>query len=239
MRLLSRAVLVGLLVLAVTVTGRAAGVVLQGTIVDPAGMAIPGATVELIAGGKTVAKTVTAADGGFRFADVAAGTYDVNVSLAGFRQTRTTVAVGTTAVRPLRLTLLIGSVSETVNVTSDAAPRSDVPGGAWAVLSAPPPAQPKELIPITGAGGLVAARTGGRTRDGVIRARSQTQTRTSSRRAMLVRRTERSTKTNSGARPISRSPPSRSTSTRRRTPTSGGSSTKAACRRPTPSASRS
>ena len=102
---LRRAVLVGLLVVLVTVTGRAAGVLLQGRIVDPAGSPIPGATVELMAGGKTVARTVTAADGGFKFADVAAGTYDVNVSLAGFRQTRATVAVGTTALRPIRLTL--------------------------------------------------------------------------------------------------------------------------------------
>ena len=110
MRVVSRAVLVGLLVLFVTVTGRAAGVLLQGTIVDPAGRPISGAKVELMAGGKTVAQTVSAADGGFRFADVAAGTYDVNVSLAGFRQTRATVTVGTTGLRPLRLTLLIGSM---------------------------------------------------------------------------------------------------------------------------------
>ena len=42
---LRRAVLAGLLVVLVTVTGRAAGVLLQGTIVDPAGGAIPGATL--------------------------------------------------------------------------------------------------------------------------------------------------------------------------------------------------
>src|SRR6187399_1599145 len=139
---LRRAVVVGLLVLLVTVTGRAAGVVLQGTIVDPAGSAIPGATVELIADGKTVAKTVTAADGGFRFADVAAGTYDVNVSLAGFRQTRATVAVGTTTLRPIRLTLLVGSTSETVRVTNG---ETSMPGGVvgGAVGTPPPPRQPK------------------------------------------------------------------------------------------------
>jgi len=42
-------VLVGLLVLLVTVTGRASGVAVQGTVVDPAGYVIPGATVELLA----------------------------------------------------------------------------------------------------------------------------------------------------------------------------------------------
>jgi Ca-activated chloride channel homolog len=161
MRVVSRAVLVGLLVLLVTVTGRAAGVLLQGTIVDPAGSPIPGATVELLAGGKAVAKTVTAADGGFRFADVAAGTYDVNVSLAGFRQTRTTVTVGTTAVRPLRLTLLIGSVSETVTVASELGQAKSVPGGAVGGMvggvPAPPPAAPG---PVSGAGGRGGAYDG-------------------------------------------------------------------------------
>jgi Ca-activated chloride channel family protein len=167
MRLLSRAVLVGLLVLLVTVTGRAAGVVLQGTIVDPAGSPIPGATVELIAAGKTIAKTVTAADGGFRFADVAAGTYGVNVSLAGFRQTRTTVTVDSAYVRPLRLTLLIGSVSETVTVASEVGQAKSVPGGvvggAVGGVAAPPPrsAQPNEmLIPITGAAGRGGSSSG-------------------------------------------------------------------------------
>jgi Ca-activated chloride channel homolog len=169
MRLLSRAVLVGLLVLLVTVTGRAAGVLLQGTIVDPAGSPIPGATVELIAGGKTVAKTVTAADGGFRFADVAAGTYDVNVSLAGFRQTRASVSVGTAPLRPLRLTLLIGSISETVTVTSDAAAKS-VPSGGIAggvaggvvggIPGTPPPPPPAAASPVSGAGGRAGSSPG-------------------------------------------------------------------------------
>ena len=96
----------------------------RGSIVDPAGVPIPGATVELIGGGKTVAKTVTAADGGFKFADVAAGTYDINVSLTGFRQTRATVVVGASAPRPLRYTLQIGSMSETVTVVEREKPRS-------------------------------------------------------------------------------------------------------------------
>ena len=173
MRLVSRAVLVGLLVLAVTVSGRAAGVLLSGTIVDPSGGPIPGATVELTAGGRTVATTVTAADGGFRFADVAAGTYGVNVSLAGFRQTRTTVVVGTTALRPIRLTLLVGSITETVEVTSDA---TSIPGGvvggvAGGRPAAPPPATaPVESVAVTGgAGGRGSAYSAGKTVDGVIR----------------------------------------------------------------------
>ena len=136
MRVLNRVVLVGLLVLLVTVTGRAAGVAVQGTIVDPAGSVIPGATVELLIGTRVTAKVVSAADGTFRFADVAAGSYDIRVTLAGFRQTQTTITVGTTAPPPLQLKLLIGSVSETVRVEGASAPMSSLG------VPPPPPAAP-------------------------------------------------------------------------------------------------
>src|SRR6186713_2526231 len=136
MRVLSRSLLVGLLVLLVTVTGRAAGVAVQGTIVDPAGSVIPGATVELLSGSRVTAKVVSATDGTFRFADVAAGTYDIRVTLTGFRQTQTTITVGTTAPPPLQLKLLIGSVSETVRVESGSASLSSLG------VPPPPPAAP-------------------------------------------------------------------------------------------------
>ena len=160
MRLLSRAVLVGLLVLLVTVTGRAAGVLVQGTVVDPAGLPIPGATVELIGGGKTIAKTVTAADGGFKFAAVAAGSYDINISLAGFRQTRSTLVVGASVPGPLRYTLQVGSMSEIVTVTS--ADRG-IPGGVVGEVvgglpsaPAPPPAAAPQAVT-----GFAGGRGGG------------------------------------------------------------------------------
>ena len=70
----------------------------RAPIVDPAGVRHPRRHGRAaVRRRRAVAKTVSAADGGFRFADVAAGTYEIHVSLAGFRQTRTTVAVGTTA----------------------------------------------------------------------------------------------------------------------------------------------
>jgi Ca-activated chloride channel homolog len=156
MRVLSRAVLVGLLVILVTVTGRAAGVVLQGTIVDPAGGAIPGATVELLSGTQVLAKAVSAADGTFKFADIAAGNYEIRVTLAGFRQTRATVAVGSTAPAALRLKLLVGSVSETVTVTSDSRVI-----GAKAAQNAPPP-PPSAPVPLSGPVGAVGGAGGGR-----------------------------------------------------------------------------
>jgi Ca-activated chloride channel family protein len=146
MRVLSRAVVVGLLVLLVTVTGRAAGVAVQGTIVDPAGYVIPGATVELLSGTRVTAKVVSNYDGVFRFADVAAGTYDIRVTMAGFRRTQTTITIGTTAPPALRLRLLVGSVSETVRVESGSSallPPAGMP-------SAPPPPPPAAPTFVTG-----------------------------------------------------------------------------------------
>ena len=67
MRVLNRALVVGLLVLLVTVTGRAAGVAVQGTIVDPLGFVIPGARVDLLSGTRVTAKAVSGYDGAFRF----------------------------------------------------------------------------------------------------------------------------------------------------------------------------
>src|SRR5688572_26648264 len=167
MRVLSRAVLVGLLVLLVTVTGRAAGVAVQGTIVDPAGYVIPGATVELLSGARVTAKVVSNHDGVFRFADVAAGTYDIRVTMAGFRRTQTTITIGTTAPPPLRLRLSIGSVSETVRVDAGSASLSMPSAGPVAAPPPPPPAAPVGVtrdgvtrLPLGVVGGMAGGAAG-------------------------------------------------------------------------------
>jgi Ca-activated chloride channel family protein len=137
MRVASRAFLVALLLILLTVTGRAAGVLVQGTVVDPAGTAIPGADVELVSGARVVLKTISAADGSFRFAEVAAGNYDVVVTLSGFRQSRMAITVGTNPPAPFRIRLQIGSVSESVRVQGS----TTVAESARAVPP-PPPAAP-------------------------------------------------------------------------------------------------
>jgi Ca-activated chloride channel homolog len=161
MRMLGRVVLVGLLVVLVTVTGRAAGVVLQGTVVDPAGVAVPGATVELLSGPRVVAKAVSAADGGFKFADVAAGNYEIRVTLAGFRQTRASIAVGTDTPQPLRLKLLIGSVSETVTVDAAAKSADGLNALSQSARSVPAPPAAAPINSPGFAGGVAAGRGGG------------------------------------------------------------------------------
>jgi len=114
-----RLFVVAVLVLFTSLTGQAAGVVVQGRIVDPAGTAIPGATVELVSGGKTVMTTVSGADGTFRFADVAAGSYEIRATLNGFRQSRAAMTVGTSFPPPLTIKLLVGSTAESVAVAAE------------------------------------------------------------------------------------------------------------------------
>jgi Ca-activated chloride channel family protein len=145
----SRAFLVGLLVILLTVTGGAAGVVVHGRIVDPAGLAVPGATVQLVAGSRVAAETVSRPDGAFTFREVPPGSYEIRVRLAGFRETRTTIAVGTTAPAALRLRLLIGSMSESVTVPSESgAVARSAPGASQpnaGPVPAPPPSAPRAV----------------------------------------------------------------------------------------------
>jgi Ca-activated chloride channel homolog len=162
-----RVLLAAILVLFVTLTGQAAGVVVQGTVVDPAGSAIAGATVELVSAGKTVISTVSGAGGAFRFADVAAGSYEIRVTLSGFRQSRAEMTVGTSAPPPVRIKLLVGSTNESIKVAAEAPPpdwtqSARVQSPNAAPVPPPPPASP---VPITAPkavpGGVVGGVAGG------------------------------------------------------------------------------
>src|SRR5215207_2077592 len=149
MRVLSRAFLVAFLLVAVTVTGRAAGVQVVGIVVDPAGTAIPGAKVELLSGGRVTASTVSTPAGTFRLADVAPANYEIRVTLAGFRQTRMTIAVGSKTPAPLTIKLLIGSITESVEVRAE----SPAPDSAKARSAPPPlPAAAPSAAPVSGVG---------------------------------------------------------------------------------------
>ena len=117
------------------------------------GRPLPGAAVELSTAGRLLGTSVTGADGRFTFENVAAGPHEIRVKLAGFRQLLANLAVGNTAPPPIRLTLQIGSVSETVIVSaaspiaSQAAPRD--------VAAKAPGAAPERQAAITGARGNV------------------------------------------------------------------------------------
>jgi len=136
MRIRLRAFAVAVLVFLVSLTGRAAGVPVTGQVVDPAGLPIPGATVELLEGTRRVAQGVSNPEGSFRFTEVPQGTYKIRVTMAGFRVSEMSIAVGTTAPTPVTIRLLVGSVSETVRVESGS---TTLNRDSSAVKATPPP----------------------------------------------------------------------------------------------------
>lgn len=96
-----------------TIAGRAA--TLQGTILDPDGAEVPGATVLLLGSqGTEIARTATSERGQFRFQNIASGTYTLKISLAGFGATTTTARAG----QDIRLVLPLAPVHEKVVVTA-------------------------------------------------------------------------------------------------------------------------
>ena len=98
--------------------------VLEGTVTDPSGRVVPGATVRIVAGdtGLTQAKQ-TNADGYYRFPGLAVGTYSATASSTGFRTTvLTNVRVQVGQTRTLDVRLAVGATAERVEVTATNAP---------------------------------------------------------------------------------------------------------------------
>src|SRR5262249_45544062 len=92
-----------------------------GTITDPAGAAIPGATVTIqdVAPGAT-RTTTTSHTGAYQFATLLPSAYQVSVEAAGFRravQRDINLAVGDVVRADIKLNL--GSATETVEVKAD------------------------------------------------------------------------------------------------------------------------
>ena len=235
MRAASR-VLVAVLLSLVTVTAHAAGVLVLGVVTDPALQPLPGASVELVTAGKTVARAITAADGSFRFTEVPPGAYEVHVRLSGFRQTIAKLTVGTEAPGPLAVKLLVGNVQDRVEVAAEA-PMMPQPGA----LPAPPPPGAIAGGAVGGVSGVAGRGAGGGAGGGPTcrrPRRSRPRRWVMAEEASMPRPTRPSTRTATGVRRITRCQPSRSTWTRRLTPMSAASSTKAGCRRPMRCASR-
>ena len=96
---------------------------IQGTITDPSGAAVPTATVtatNVATNAKTVQQTTET--GFYSIAALPAGQYTVNVTATGFQSvTQEKVLVDALATITVNLSLQVGSVGETVTVSS--APR--------------------------------------------------------------------------------------------------------------------
>jgi hypothetical protein len=103
------------------VASAAASAGISGTVTDPTGAAVPQAAVQLrqLAGNSTInARTDPA--GQFRFAGLAPGQYELQITAPGFRLTSQLVEVRAQEVAAVKSELQVGSVAETVEVTSAA-----------------------------------------------------------------------------------------------------------------------
>ncbi len=91
---------------------------LSGTVVDPSGAVIAGATVQVRSANGTVRITTQSdTNGSFIISRLPAGNYRLVVSNPGFETKEIPVTIGTAeAPTPLRISLAVGSVSTTINV---------------------------------------------------------------------------------------------------------------------------
>ena len=96
---------------------------LSGVVVDTGGGVLPGATVTIKnVGTNLVKETITGTDGAFIFPDLLAGTFDLNVSVQGFKTyEQKGIVLGATDRVALRaIALEVGGLEETVSVVSEA-----------------------------------------------------------------------------------------------------------------------
>ena len=89
----------------------------SGAVADTSGAVVPGATV-VLAGPGGSQTTVSGGEGEYTFRNVAAGTYQVTVTLAGFAPATQSVTVASTNVTVPRVTLALGTLGETVVVSA-------------------------------------------------------------------------------------------------------------------------
>ena len=91
---------------------------LSGTVVDTSGAVIAGATVQVLGANGTVQRTTQSdTNGSFIFSQLAPGNDRLVVSHPGFESKEILVTIGTTgAPAPLRIPLVVGAVSTTINV---------------------------------------------------------------------------------------------------------------------------
>src|ERR1700674_5540970 len=95
-----------------------------GTLLDPSGAAIAGAQVSLVAAeNKPLAQATTNNSGSFHFDHIAPGNYTLDFQAEGFRETRLDISVTTQRPSPIRVTMQIAVLNESVTVaTGDSIP---------------------------------------------------------------------------------------------------------------------
>jgi hypothetical protein len=102
--------------------GQVAGGTLSGTITDPSGRALPQAQIVIKNVDTGVDRTVTTnSDGFYTAVNLLPGTYQIKVSAAGFNtETKSGITMNVGAQQTFDLTLQVGTVTHTVEVTTEA-----------------------------------------------------------------------------------------------------------------------
>src|SRR5205085_11168157 len=97
------------------------GGAIAGTVIDPNGAIIAGATVRAtLSSTEQFYDAVTNDEGKFVLLNLPSGTYEVRVTAMGFRATiMTNVLVSSSNIVTLNITLQVGTTTETVTVTSE------------------------------------------------------------------------------------------------------------------------
>ncbi|MCM3872759.1 MAG: Plug and carboxypeptidase regulatory-like domain-containing protein [Pyrinomonadaceae bacterium] len=110
---------------------------ISGNVRDPSGAAVPKAEVEITEVGTGASRTVTADDDGHYSAQsLATGRYTVSTAPQGFKKTvAADVELHVGENRVVNLDLTVGQVTETVTVTSDAAPVETRSGDVSSLVS--------------------------------------------------------------------------------------------------------
>jgi hypothetical protein len=95
---------------------------IRGTVNDPSGAIVPGATVTATLTGTDSTRTVTSdSDGGFTIPELAVGSYDVSTDAQGFKKSVTKNVVVTIGhVNFITITLQVGGSADTVTVEANA-----------------------------------------------------------------------------------------------------------------------
>ncbi len=117
------AVIVWLLLASGIAFGQAARGTLTGTITDPAGAVIPGASIELKNSDTgALYQAASTSTGNYALANLPPGAYEVSVSVSGFKKfVRSGITVIAAQVLRIDVTLEVGSITDTVTVSADAA----------------------------------------------------------------------------------------------------------------------
>ena len=91
-----------------------------GNVTDTSGGVLPGASVS-ISGEAGTRTTVTGSDGSFRFLNMDYGTYKVTVAMQGFGTVSRNITIVTGASSQVSVSLAVGGLSDTVEVSAEAA----------------------------------------------------------------------------------------------------------------------